>query len=799
MSILTLFSAPQKFSAMNPLLLFALLASTAVQAADTKISYDKPAANLAREALPGGNGSLYHGVEPTPPSTTGLAGITPEEPGINVKVDALLAKMTLEEKVYQLSAAHFGKGTEILVDGGTTSNKAVAEQLGDHGVGFVSCLATSLGARQSTEMFNALQCYSLEKTRLGIPLLFNESGLHGLTMCGACSYPQPIALAATFDPELVEQIATAIGREAHSRGVGQVLDPVLDLAREPRHGRMEETYGEDPFLASRMGVAYVRGVQSQGVICGAKHFVANFVGDAGREGANVGLSRRALFETHLVPYEAAVRQADLLSIMNAYNDIDGVPCASNRWLLTDLLRGQWGFQGIVVSDWCAVDHVFDAHHAAASEAEAARLCLEAGLDIDLPQINCYKRLITEVKDGRLPESVVDQSVRRVLRLKYRLGLFEHPYRDPQKAEQLADAPEHRQLALRAARQSIVLLKNDHGVLPLAPGAKKIAVIGPNADMLRLGIYSAVGVKGVTVLAGLKARLGDHAELTYAKGCGLTEETTDGFAEAVNAANSADVCILVMGGGPGTGGECHERATLELMGQQEALIQRIADTGKPVVVVLLDGRPVVMNRWIDRVAAVLMAWFPGEEGGTAVAEVLTGACNPSGHLPVTFPRYTGQCPMTYDQRPFGREGTYAEISAKPVTERYQPRFPFGFGLSYTTFAFSNLKCLTGGSGDRARATITVDVSNTGSVAGDEVVQLYLSHPVCRITQPVRRLRAFSRIMLNPGETRTVTFTLDAGDLSILNESLQPEVGPGPFRVQVGGDCLSGLTETFSLGK
>jgi len=715
-------------------------------------------------------------------------------------VEVLLAKMTVEEKVYQLCAAYFEKGDEILEAGGAVTEQKIAAQLGTHGVGSISCPAIALDPAKSVEEINSLQRYAVEKTRLGIPLLVNHEGLHGLVMKGACSYPQAIGLAATFNPDLVEQIGAAIGVEARSRGCNQLLDPVLDLGREPRHGRVEETYGEDPFLASRMGVAFIQGTQSKGVICTPKHFAANFCGDGGREGANVSLSERELRETYFLPFEAAVREGGALGIMCAYNALDGVPCAMNHWLLTDVLRGEWNFQGIVVSDWSAVNHVHGTQHAAATKGDAARLCLLAGLDVDLPRENYYLELINEVKAGRVSEADLNKSVRRVLQLKYRLGLFQNPYVKSADALREADSDEHRKLALEAARQSVVLLKNDRSVLPLNPNVKRIAVIGPNANVLALGGYSAPDVNGVTVLAGLKNRLGAGVSIAYERGCGINDVQANekDLAKAVAAAKNADLCILVMGGANGvTGGETRERATLELMGQQENLIAAIAATGKPVVIVLLDGRPIVMNRWIDKVDAVLMAWYPGEEGGNAIADILTGACNPSGHLPITSPKLTGQCPMTYDYHPYGREGGYVELPSGKMSDRYAAQFPFGFGLSYTTFAYSQPQCVPERISTNGTVNISVSVTNTGPVAGETVVQLYLSREFCRITQPVERLRGFRRIALEPSQTKTVTFVLDLQDFQFLDEHLKPCVAPGVFHVRLGGDCLNGVTGTFSV--
>ncbi len=729
------------------------------------------------------------------------------DPLIAAKVETLLAQMTLEEKVAQLSMRCFGDGKDIAeFDGQGLSSQQIFDKQAEKmardfqttGIGSIARLPFDLDVRQGVEVFNRLQRQAKEATRLGIPLLITNAGLHGLAVKGATSYPQSIAMAATFNPELVEEVAVAIGEETRSRGVRMLLTPVLDLGREPRHGRVEETYGEDRLLVSRLGVAFIRGVQSTGVICTPKHFVANYVGDGGREGVNVSISERELRELHLLPYEAAVREAGALGVMAAYNAINGIPCSTNRWLLTDVLRGEWGFQGVVVSDASSIPHAWGNHHQTATKGEAARLCLEAGMDIDLPRPNTYyKELPIEAKAGRLKQEVLDESVRRILRLKYRLGLFENPYTDLSTAEKTADAPEQRQLALKAARQSVVLLKNDAAVLPVRATVKKIAVIGPNADKLSLGGYSSKVVQGDTPLGALKKKLGHQVAVAYARGCNLNDGDTGGIPEAVKIAKESDLCVLFMGGAYGvTGGESQERATLELMGQQELLIEKIAETGKPVVVVLVDGRPVVMNRWADKVAAVMMAWYGGEEGGTAIAEIIKGECNPSGKLPITFPLFTGQAPLTYDHLPYGREGGYAEIP-DPERTRYLPRYPFGFGLSYTTFTYANLKCSPTTNPADGTAEVSVELTNSGSVAGEEVVQAYLSHGTCRITQPVQRLIGFKRIHLQPGEMKTVTFTIQRGDRSFLNEQMKPEVNYGKFSVRVGGNCLAGLTGSFAV--
>lgn len=715
---------------------------------------------------------------------------------VEQRVDDLLSRMTLEEKVYQMCCEHFGKGFEVFAGDEEFTMDDVRKRFGAHGVGHLTCPVTERNAQDAVTIANQIQKIAVEEPRLGIPVFINGEALHGCTGFGSTSYPQSIAMSCTWDLPLMGKIGNAIGEEAYSRGVHQVFSPVLDLARDPRHGRIEECYGEDPYLASRMGVEFIKGVQGQNVICSPKHFLANFVADGGRDSGNVGLSERELRELHMLPYEAAVREAGCKSIMAAYNTIDGVPCSANHWLLTDVLRDEWGFDGFVVSDWSAVPHSFGNLKIAPSLGEAAAMCAKAGLDVDLPRLKGFVLLKEMVEKGKITEADIDVNVRRILRAKFELGLFEHPYIDETLAEKRSNAPEYRRLACQAARESIVLLKNEHNILPLS-SARKIAVIGPNADVLQLGGYSAHGVNGVTPLQGLKNKFSSQAEIVYAKGCGLTDNDKSGFEEAVEAAKGADVSVLVVGGASWTtGGETRDRNSLELMGVQEDLILEIAKTGKPVVVVVVDGRPVVMTRWIDKVDGVVMMFFAGEEGGNALAEILKGETNPSGKLSVSFPKQTGDVPMCLYHRPYGREGNIVEYGSIPAS-RYCPLFPFGYGLSYTTYSYKNLCLVDEKLGIKDSLVFSVDVTNTGKVDGDEIVQVYLTDQYCRITQSPKQLKAFQRVHIPAGETRTLSFALPNSCLSFLNEKLEPEVEPGTFELLVGPNCMEGLTQVFEV--
>ena len=722
---------------------------------------------------------------------------------IEERLDDLMKRMTLEEKVYQLCALRIGEGDEIFKTSGEYTPELIRKELGKHGIGHISCPTTDRDSKQSVQIINDIQRISIEETRLGIPALVNDEALHGIKGKGATSYPQAIALASTWDLPLMQKVAEAIGREAHSRGITQVLSPTLDLARDPRHGRMEETYGEDPFLAARFGVEFIKGVQKQGVICSPKHFVANFVAPGGRDAGNIALGERELREVHFIPYEAAVKEARVKSLMAAYNAIDGIPCHANHWLLTDVLRKEWGFTGFTVSDWSGVNHTYGHHRITSSLEESAIVCSKAGMDVDLPRIKSYKFLIDAVKSGKMSESDLDVNVRRILRAKFELGLFENPYIEAENAVKLQNAPEFRQLAYEAACRSIILLKNQNNILPLQ--YKKIAVIGPNANVLQLGGYSASGVSGNTPLQGIKKALGTSTEILYAKGCDLTKQDRSGFEEAISLVKQAEATVLIMGGQNGrTGGETQDRINLDLMGAQEALIEEVAALGKPVVVVLVDGRPVTMMNWVEKVDGVLMMFFAGEEGGNALGDILSGKVNPSGKLPVTVPRYTGQLPMPLLNRPYGREGSIAEFPTIKRTDpvnsknnRYYPLYPFGYGLSYTTFKYSNLKLSEKDIRKGDEIEVYVDITNEGNRDGEEIVQLYLTDLRCRISQPQKKLQDFKRIFIPAGETVHVTFTLSAKNMTFLNESFQKEIGDGEFEVFVGKNCMDGLTGIFNV--
>jgi beta-glucosidase len=726
------------------------------------------------------------------------------------RIENLLAQMTLEEKVSQLKAKWFSWSTpfaelfedmteteavrlkellrNLMVSESEAFNTVIARMWkkrwkeiateGDRAVGQLSCALRCLSARDGAELSNQIQKYVTENTRLKIPVMIHEESLHGCMAKGSTSFPQAIALASSWNPELMLEVATAIGKETKARGIGHVLSPTVNIARDPRCGRTEETYGEDPYLASKMAVSYVQGVQSQGVVTTPKHFVANFVGDGGRDSYEVHFSERILREIYLPAFKASIKEAGALSVMSAYNSLNGQPCSSHRWLLTDLLRGEWGFEGTVVSDYSSVVHIRDKHRTAGSKAEAAVKALEAGLDLELPQSDCFEEVLESVKKGLLSEKVVDEALRRILRLKFWAGLFDDPYVDPDEAERINDCEQHRNLALRAAREGIVLLKNS-GILPLEKRIGSIAVIGPNANVARLGGYSTYGIEVVTPLDGIRAKVSADTQVRFAQGCPLVGGSRESISAAARTAERSDAAILVVGNSvPETEGENRDRSSLDLPGLQEDLICAISATGVPTVVVLIGGSAVTMERWVDDVDAVIEAWYPGEEGGTAIAEILFGDRNPSGKLPLTFTKRTGQLPLYYNHKPSGRTDDYVDLRGE------QPLFPFGHGLSYTQFEYSNLKMNPEEVSRDSELTVSLDVKNTGDREGDEVVQLYLRDEVASLSRPVMELKRFLRITLKPGETRRLEFALRTDELAFLGSDLKPAIEAGTFRITVG---------------
>lgn len=739
---------------------------------------------------------------------------------IDGRITDLLNRMTLEEKVAQLGSSWV---YQLLTD--RQLDPAKAAKLMHLGIGQITRVggASSLAPAEAAAVANSIQRYLVQETRLGIPAMVHEECCSGYMTRDATCFPQIIGVASTWEPELVEAMAAVVRTQMRAAGAHQGLSPVLDVTRDPRWGRVEETFGEDPYLVSQMGVHFVRGLQGanwqEGVVATAKHFVGYGMSEGGMNWAPVHIAPRELREVFLLPFETAVKQANLQSLMNAYHELDGMPCAASKELLTDILRDEWGFDGIVVSDYFAVQELERAHHLSSDKAESAHLALAAGIDIELPHTDCYgDPLVTAVRAGQIDEALVDQSVARVLRTKFMLGLFENPYVDETGAAAVFDTPAQRQLARTIAQKSMVLLKNENDLLPLAKNIGSIAVIGPQANTVRhlLGDYaypchieslhemsqSTENVFNIPVpesvelvdnfvpirpiLAAIEEKVAAGTAVTYAKGCEVTGADRSGFAEAVAAAEQADVALVFVGGKSGltndcTCGEARDRAEINLTGVQEELVQAVAATGKPVVVVLVNGRPLSVNWIAQNIPAILEAWLPGEEGAEAVADVLFGDVNPGGKLPITFPRDVGQIPIYYNHKMSGGKShwktDYVNLSSKPL-------WPFGFGLSYTQFKLDALQQDKLEVAADETIQISCTLTNCGGRDGEEVVQLYIKDPVASVTRRVKELKGFKRVALAAGESRRVTFALPVSTLGLYNRDLCKVVEPGEIQFMIG---------------
>jgi len=735
------------------------------------------------------------------------------------RAERLLGLMTAEEKIGQL-VQPFGWRAYRKEAGRIALDEAFCEAAARGGIGSLYgvlradpwtevTLDTGLPPKEGAEVMNAIQRYAIEHSRLGIPILFGEECSHGHMAIGATVFPVPLAIASAWDPELYRELCRAIARETRSRGGAVTYSPVLDVVRDPRWGRTEECYGEDPYLAGELAVAAVEGLQGEAldsdesVVATLKHFVAYGSPEGGRNAAPAHMGPRELHETDLVPFRKAV-EAGALSVMPAYNEIDGAPCTSNGELLNGLLRERWGFEGFVVTDCGAIDMLASGHDVAAGGEEAALLALEAGVDMEMSGAMFGKHLLSAWDKGRLPERLLDEAVRRILTVKFRLGLFDRPYVDPERAEAVIGNPAHIALARRAARESVVLLKNRGGVLPLSKSSGTIAVIGPNADNVynQLGDYTSPQPRGnvVTLLDGIRGKVGAERVL-YAPGCRIRGENKEGFANALACAANADVIVVAVGGssardfGEGTidlrtgasvargdgesdmdCGEGIDRVDLRLSGVQLELVQELCRTGKPVVVVYINGRPIA-EPWIDEHAdAIAEAWYPGQEGGNGIADVLFGDANPSGRLTVSIPKHVGQLPVYYrGKRTRGKR--YLETDVEPA-------YPFGFGLSYTTFAYSALRVFPETIAPGETAEVRVTVKNVGERTGSDVVQLYVTDVVSSVTKPWKELKGFRKVTLAPGEETIVSFPLDAERLQTIGTNLTPVVEEGEFRIAIG---------------
>lgn len=700
---------------------------------------------------------------------------------IDDRVNSLLNQMTVEEKIAQLSAIFIQNLTQKDDQGAPQLFWEKIHQEYEHGLGRISAMSHAYGLKDHIRLYNELQHHFINHTRLGIPFLADCEALHGCMAPSSTSYPQAIALASSWNTELVETIAKAIGQEVKARGNHQVLSPVLDLAQDPRCGRVEETYGEDPLLVSRMSVAYVRGVQSENIATTPKHFAANFVASGGRDSYPIELSERALRETHLKPYEAVVKEANAMGIMSAYHTIDGIPCSSNRWLLTTLLREEWGFTGAVTSDWSAANHLHDYHHVVTDYASCAEQCLNAGLDIEQPFTLTFKHVPELIKQGRISMQTLDEAVRRLLYVKFWTGLIDHPYFDESVAINGSNTEAQRQLAFESACQGTVLLKNE-GILPLDfSQLKSIAIIGPHADNpeQQKGGYATTGTNITPLRNALEAQYAKHIDIKYAKGCDTLNGTPQDFDDAVDVAKQSEIVLLCLGGAQGlTEGEGFDRTTLRLPDIQEELLAEVTAANPNTIVILSCGKAVEVAPWLDHAPALLMSWYLSQEGGNALVELLSGSICPSGKLPVTFPIETGQCPCPYNHKPTGRLDDYVNLRGK------QYQFEFGFGLSYTTFDYRNLSVTSSGTDRDLSYTFNFDLTNTGQVAGSEIVQLYLRDETSKRSRPVKELKSFERVSLAPGETRNVCLQLNWHDLAYLGDDLQPTLEDGNLIFMIG---------------
>jgi beta-glucosidase len=722
--------------------------------------------------------------------------------------------MTLEEKANQMMCIWLEKANTLVDEDGNfdlqKARKYFKKGYGLGQVGRPSDAAGGRNARATAELANAIQKFFLAESRLGIPVLFHEECLHGHAAIDATSFSQPIGLAATFDPDLVERLFTMTAEEARVRGTHQALTPVVDVARDPRWGRVEETYGEDPYLVARMGIAAVRGFQGdrsfkdkKRVIATLKHFVAHGQPESGMNCAPANVSERVLRETFFFTFKEVIKQAKAISVMASYNEVDGVPSHANRWLLRDVLRKEWRWQGFVVSDYYSIWELnyrpdTHGHFVAKDKREAARLAVEAGVNIELPDPDCYLHLIELVRKGELKEKQLDELVAPMLYWKFKLGLFDDPYVDPDEAERIVGCEPNRDLALEAARQTVTLLKNKDNLAPLDLNKiKTIAVIGPNADRSLLGGYSGVPKHELTMLDGIRAIAADRVKVLYSEGCKITiggawhidevvpsdpEADRKQIAEAVKVATQADVIVLAIGDNEQTSREAWnlkhmgDRANLDLVGRQEELVKAMVGTGKPVIVFLFNGRPISINYLAGNVPVIFECWYLGQETGRAVADVLFGAHNPGGKLPISVPRSAGHVPAFYNYKPSARRGfLFDEVS---------PLFAFGYGLSYTSFTFRNLRLEKKDIKRTGSSRVLVDVTNSGQRAGAEVVQMYIRDRISSVTRPVKELKGFQKVWLQPGEMKTVALDITPESLAFYDINMKYVVELGDFEIMVG---------------
>lgn len=737
---------------------------------------------------------------------------------IEARVKNLLGQMTLEEKSCQM-ATLYGYGRVLKDSLPTPAWKEavwkdgianIDEQLNGVGGGSKRSPHLIYPFSNHVKAINQIQRWFVEETRLGIPVDFSNEGIHGLNHTKATPYPAPIGIGSTWNRALVRQAGEISGKEAKALGYTNVYAPILDVARDPRWGRVLECYGEDPYLVAELGCQMVDGIQSQGVASTLKHYAVYSVPKGGRDGAcrtDPHVAPRELHEIFLYPFRKVVQRTHPKGIMSSYNDWDGVPVTASYYFLTELLRQEYGFNGYIVSDSEAVEYVYNKHHVAESYEDAVRQVVEAGLNVRTnftPPEDYILPVRKNVEEGKLSMQSVDRMVADVLRVKFELGLFDQPYvEDPQNADKVVGADLHRDFVLDMQQQSLVLLKNERDLLPLDKKAlRKILITGPLAKETNYmtSRYGPQGLENITVFDGISRFVGNDVEIAYAKGCEtrnagwpdseivptpLTEDEIKQMDEAIVAAEDCDVIIAVLGEDERCTGESRSRTDLSLPGRQQQLLEKLHATGKPVVLVLINGQPLTIN-WADRnIPSILEAWFPGQLGGEAIANTLFGVYNPGGRLSVTFPKSIGQIEYNFPFKPGSHGGQYTSgPNGSGDTRVLGPLYPFGYGLSYTTFKYDNLRISQPNSGTESPVTVSVDITNTGKRTGDEVVQLYLRDKVSSVIAYESVLRGFERISLKPGETKKVVFTLQPEDLQILDRHMEWTVEPGEFEVRVG---------------
>ena len=744
--------------------------------------------------------------------------------GMAARLDDLMARMSLDEKIMQLQCVWLEKN--LIQDDTTAFSPTKAAARYPHGLGMIarpsdrqkgaggaagdSGELVHRNALETANYINAAQKWAIEQTRLGIPLLMHEEALHGYVAVDATSFPQAIGLASSFDPAMVTEVFGVAAREMRARGANLALAPVVDVAREPRWGRIEETYGEDPVLCGEMGKAAVRGFMGDTlplaptkVLATLKHLTGHGQPDNGTNIGPASVGERTLREDFFPPFEKVIRETNISAVMPSYNEIDGVPSHANHWMLTTVMRGEWGFKGAAVSDYFAIKELITRHHLVATPADAALRAIQAGVDVETPDAQGYDKLADLVKARRLAVAEIDVAVRRVLKLKFDAGLFEAPYVDATLADSLTAAPDAIALARRAAARSAVLLKNARNTLPL-DGKKvgRVLLLGTHAKDCPIGGYSGTPRHVVSVLEGLEAEAKAQGfALAYSEGVRITEQRLWGqdqinftppevnarlIADAVEAARSADTIIMVLGDNEQTSREAWadthlgDRASLDLMGRQNDLAKAIFDLGKPTIVLLLNGRPLSVNMVAERADALIEGWYMGQQTGHAVADLLFGRANPGGKLPVSVARSVGQLPIYYNYKPSARRG-YLDGATKPL-------FPFGFGLSYTSFAIAAPRLTRARMGAGEGTEVLVDVTNTGKVRGDEVVQIYVRDDVSSVTRPVLELKRFERVTLEPGQTKTLRFAIGPSELWFYNTEMKRVVEPGTFTIYAGASSV-----------